>query len=53
MLTWPEVLGLRKETLWVDQESTEKVNLRECVKKHKDTLGNEHKNELDGRKKKS
>ena len=52
MLTWPEVLGLRQETLWEDQEPTGKVHLREWVKKHKDTLGNEYHNELDRRRKK-
>ena len=52
MLTWPEVLGLRQETLWEDQEPTGKVHLREWVKKHKDTLGNEYHNELDRRSKK-
>jgi len=52
MLTWPEVLGLRQETLWEDQESTGKVHLSEWVKKHKDTLGNEYHNELDRRKNK-
>jgi hypothetical protein len=51
MLTWPEVLGLRQETLWEDQESTGKVHLSEWVKKHKDTLGNEYHNELDRRRK--
>ena len=52
MLTWPEVLGLRQETLWEDQEPTGKVHLREWVKKHKDTLGSEYHNELDRRSKK-